>query len=128
MINTADAMLGYRTPELEWFGKTSARIDDVANIAPARLAAILICCTARAGHGSSRNALSVSLRDGRNTPSPNAGWPMAAMAGALGVRLTKRGQYTLNEYGRAPNANDIKRSCKIALASASLAAMLADLT
>jgi adenosylcobinamide-phosphate synthase len=128
MINTADAMLGYRTPELEWYGKPAARLDDITNFVPARITATLICCAARTGRGSSRDALTVSLRDARRTPSPNAGWPMAAMAGALGIRLTKRGQYELNELGRAPTAHDIKRSCMIALASAGLAAILVDLS
>lgn len=128
MINTADAMLGYRTAELEWFGKAAARTDDILNLAPARTTAALICCTARMGRGSPRCALTATLGTARRTPSPNAGWPMAAMAGALGVSLTKRGQYALNRRGRAPAAADITRSCRIALAASLLTAILVDIS
>ena len=128
MLNTADAMLGYRTPELEWFGKASARADDVANILPARCSALLIACTAAAGRGSSRNALRAALADAHATASPNAGWPMAAMAGALGVRLTKRDHYVLNERGRNPYPSDIGRACRIVAAASAMAALLVDLS
>jgi adenosylcobinamide-phosphate synthase len=128
MLNTADAMLGYRTPELEWFGKTSARGDDLANILPARCSAALIACAAPAGCGSSRGAIRVALSDARATASPNAGWPMAAMAGALGVRLTKRDHYVLNERGREPVSSDIRRACRMVTAAAVLAAVIVDLS
>lgn len=126
MINTADAMLGYRTPELEWFGKAAAISDDVVNLVPARLSAALISLAAPIGGGSTRAAIRVSRRDAANTASPNAGWPMAAMAGALGVRLTKRGHYALNVHARRPTPRDIDRCCVIAGAAGGLAAILAD--
>jgi adenosylcobinamide-phosphate synthase len=126
MINTADAMLGYRTPELEWFGKAAARVDDVANLLPSRITAALICGCAVAGDGSPREAARVALRDARLTTSPNAGWPMSAMAGALGVRLTKRELYALNIPARRPRPSDIGRACRIALAVSSLSALLVD--
>lgn len=128
MLNTADAMLGYHTPELEWFGKAAARADDVANLLPSRVTATLICCMARVGRGSSREAFRVALRDGDRTASPNAGWPMAAMAGALGVHLTKRGHYSLNDRGRPARAVDIGRACRIVVAAATLAALATDLS
>ncbi|HTE45194.1 MAG TPA: adenosylcobinamide-phosphate synthase CbiB [Gemmatimonadaceae bacterium] len=127
MINTADAMLGYRTPELEWFGKASARVDDVANLVPARCAALLIACSAVAGRGSATAAAKCALFDADNTPSPNAGWPMAAMAGALGVRLAKRDTYVLNARGREPRPSDIARARRIVAASAALSAIIVDL-
>jgi adenosylcobinamide-phosphate synthase len=127
MLNTADAMLGYRTPELEWFGKPAARGDDLANLIPARLTGVLICCAARVGGGSPASALAVMLRDARRTPSPNAGWPMAAMAGALGLRLTKRGLYALHDAGRGPRPADISRACRIVLAVGVVAAVATDL-
>ncbi len=127
MINTADAMLGYHTPELEWFGKMAARSDDLFNIVPSRIAAAMICMMASAGKGSSNRAATVALRDASRTASPNAGWPMAAMAGALDIRLTKRGHYALHDRGQAPVAADIERSCQIAFAAAVLAALLVDL-
>ena len=128
MINTADAMLGYHTTELEWFGKAAARADDVVAFIPARLAATLICCAAPGGGGSARSAAVTAVRDARLTASPNAGWPMAAMAGALGIRLTKRSHYTLNAAGRDATPQDIARSCRIVMVSAIFAAILVDIT
>lgn len=126
MINTADAMLGYRTAELEWFGKAAARADDIVNVVPARITTALICCAAGFARGSSRRALATAFADARRTSSPNAGWPMAAMAGALDITLTKRGSYVLNDHGRAPVARDIGRSCRIALTASLLGATLFD--
>jgi adenosylcobinamide-phosphate synthase len=126
LINTADAMFGYHTRELEWFGKPAAVADDIVNLVPARLTALLIVTAAPIGSGSPRRAAHVAWRDARRTASPNAGWPMAAMAGALGVRLTKRGQYELNGNAPDPCARDIGRCCAIAAAAAGLAAVLVD--
>jgi adenosylcobinamide-phosphate synthase len=120
-INTADAMLGYRTEELEWFGKTAARVDDLVNLVPARVTAFLIVAV---GGRPMSAAVGVLLRDARRTPSPNAGWPMAAMAGALGVVLRKRGVYTLNARGREPGAEDIARARRIVGAAAGVAAAI----
>jgi adenosylcobinamide-phosphate synthase len=125
-LNTADAMLGYRTPELEWFGKAAARADDAANFIPARVTALLVAACASAGEGSPSHALRVARRDAHRTDSPNAGWPMSAMAGALDIRLTKRGQYVLNNHGYTPIPRDIARCCRIALAASACAAILVD--
>lgn len=122
-VNTCDAMLGYRTPELEWFGKPAARLDDALNLVPARVAAALIAAAATACGEDGRGAVRVALRDGRRTVSPNAGWPMAAMAGALGVRLTKRGTYALNPEGREPDTRDLTAARRIVLVAGALAAV-----
>lgn len=119
--NTADAMLGYRTPELEWFGKAPARADDLLNWIPARVSALLIVLAAPLGGGDPRAALRTALRDASATSSPNAGWPMAAMAGALGVRLDKRGVYVLNAGGRPPAADDLRRARRIVAGAGLLA-------
>ena len=79
-INTADSLIGHREPRWRAFGWAAARLDDGANLIPARLGAALICL---AGGGGWR----VMRRDARRHASPNAGWTEAAMAGALGVRL-----------------------------------------
>jgi adenosylcobinamide-phosphate synthase len=79
-INTADSLIGHREERWRAFGWAAARIDDVANVIPARLAGLLICIAGGRGFG-------VMMRDARNHASPNAGWPEAAMAGALGMRL-----------------------------------------
>jgi adenosylcobinamide-phosphate synthase len=105
-LNTADAMWGYRTPELLHRGRAAARADDVANLVPARLTALLIA--ARAPQRG--EALRIALRDHGLAPSPNGGWPMAAMAGGLGVRLVKRGSYAFNAEAPAPSPADIGRA------------------
>ena len=97
-LNTADAMWGYRTPELLHHGRAAARADDAANLIPSRLTALLIAARAP----QRREALRVALRDHGLAPSPNGGWPMAAMAGGLGVRLVKRGSYAFNAEAPAP--------------------------
>ena len=125
-INTADAMLGYHTPELEWFGKAAARLDDVLAFVPARCAAMLIACAAFLTGDSAKGAFLAALDDADRTASPNAGWPMAAMAGALGVRLEKHGHYRLNAPARAPRARDIRRARRIALVASALAALAVD--
>jgi adenosylcobinamide-phosphate synthase len=105
-LNTADSMLGYREGALEYFGKVAARLDDVANLIPARLAALAL--VAAAGRRAP-TAWSTALADRRRTASPNAGWTMAAMAGALGVTLAKPGAYSLGS-GDEPGVADIDRA------------------
>ena len=103
--NTADAMWGYRTVrggrQWEWAGKWAARADDVLNWLPARLTG---CVLALWAGGRVLRALPAQAS---LTPSPNSGWPMAAMALALGVRLGKPGVYTLNAAGHQPVASDV---------------------
>ena len=107
-VNTADAVLGYRTPELEWFGKPAARLDDLLNLAPARwTGTALLLARGRP------QLLGALRREARKAAGPNAGWPMAAAALALGVRLEKPGTYVLNPGGRAPKAEDIARAVRL---------------
>ncbi|HSK90011.1 MAG TPA: CobD/CbiB family cobalamin biosynthesis protein, partial [Euzebyales bacterium] len=93
--NTADAMWGYRTAVWEWRGKAAARADDVANWWPARLTGLLLA----PGAGVARIARTATV-----TASPNAGWPMGALALLLDVRLRKPGVYTLHPAGRGAGA------------------------
>ncbi|QOZ10639.1 cobalamin biosynthesis protein CobD [Bradyrhizobium sp. CCBAU 51765] len=110
-INTLDSMIGHRSERHEAFGWAAARIDDVANFIPARATGFLFVLLAP--HRS--EALSCMTRDARRHRSPNAGWPEAAMAGGLGVRLSGpriyHGSATdepwLNEGARDPRAADI---------------------
>ncbi len=118
LTNTADAMWGYRTPELEWAGKAAARADDLLNLAPARLTAL---CTLAASRGKGWR---VWARNRRNTASPNAGHPMAAFAGALDVRLDKRGMYVLNAAGREPDAAQVRRALALAWRAVAVAALV----
>jgi adenosylcobinamide-phosphate synthase len=82
-VNTADSMIGYRTDRYERFGKAAARADDLLNLIPARLTALILAGT-HGGLGHWRDILA----EGRRHRSPNAGWPEAALAGALPVRLS----------------------------------------
>jgi adenosylcobinamide-phosphate synthase len=88
-------MLGYRDPRHEWLGKASARLDDLLNLIPARLTALLIILTTWRSDGRRAGAWRIWRRDAHRTESPNAGHPMSAMAGALGVRLEKEAHYVL---------------------------------
>ena len=113
-MNTLDSMWGYHEPFLEELGMGAARFDDILNLLPARLSAAAICVAAAVHERDSRGAWLAWRRDRAATTSPNAGHPMAAMAGALGVTLSKRGAYTLNASGRRATVEDIRRACDIA--------------
>jgi adenosylcobinamide-phosphate synthase len=113
-INTLDSMIGHRSIRHEAFGWAAARIDDVANLIPARLTGILFAAvSAQPGV-----ALATMWRDARQHRSPNAGWPEAAMAGALGIRLSGpriyAGQFTQEPWVNAaapdPAPADLNRA------------------
>jgi adenosylcobinamide-phosphate synthase len=87
-VNTLDSMIGHTDQRYLYFGKVAARLDDVANYLPARLAALTMAAAAGLGSGTSAtSALRIWRRDGGKHKSPNAGQPESAMAGALQVRL-----------------------------------------
>jgi adenosylcobinamide-phosphate synthase len=111
-VNTLDSMVGYRNKEFIELGRPSARLDDMLNWIPARLSLLLIGAAALIT-GSSKGALIICLRDNNLTPSPNSGWPMAAAAGALGVKLEKPGHYVLGKEFRKPEAVDIERAARL---------------
>ncbi|HYM71375.1 MAG TPA: adenosylcobinamide-phosphate synthase CbiB [Stellaceae bacterium] len=88
MANTLDSMIGHRSERYRAFGWAAARLDDVLNVAPAPIAGLLLACAALFDRDhAAASALRIMLRDGRKHRSPNAGWPEAAMAGALGLAL-----------------------------------------
>ncbi len=95
VVNTIDSMIGYRG-KYEHLGKFPAILDDILNFIPARIAALLLVLAAIVKRNG-KQAWRTALKEHRKTASPNAGWPMAAMAGALNVRLEKPGQYRLGE-------------------------------
>ncbi len=86
-INTADSMIGYKTERHQHFGWAAARFDDLLSWLPARLSGLLIACAAPLAGGRIRHALAIMVRDAPIHRSPNAGWPEAAMAGAVQVAL-----------------------------------------
>ena len=94
-VNTMDSMIGYKTPRHHAFGFTAARLDDILNWIPARLAALYLALAAGvASTARPIESLRTMLRDAPQHRSPNAGWPEGAMAGALGLALAGPRQYT----------------------------------
>lgn len=95
-VNTMDAMIGYRG-RYEYLGKAAARLDDLLNLVPARATALLVLAGGWITGADARRGWLVLRRDGARTESPNAGRPMAAMAGLLRVELEKGGHYQLGD-------------------------------
>ena len=120
-VNTLDSMVGYHG-RYEYLGKASARLDDIVNLLPARLAALLLCLSTLPIPGMSmRHAVRIMRAHRNRTASPNAGWTMAAMAGALGVTLEKAGHYRLGDPAPAPEAHHIGRATQTMYATTALA-------
>jgi adenosylcobinamide-phosphate synthase len=120
VVNTMDAIVGYRG-RLEYLGKAAARLDDLLNIVPARLTALLLLLAGLLCRMNVRFGLAVLRRDRRLTPSPNGGWPMAAMAGLLGIQIIKIDHYVLGDAGQPPSAATIDAAWRVALVAAVLA-------
>lgn len=125
-INTLDSIIGHRNERYAAFGGFAARLDDAANIFPARLTGFLIAVAS-----ASLKALKIMVRDARKHRSPNAGWPEAAMAGALGVRLSGPRIYGdrrseepwLNRAARDPRSTDIRRALRLYILALFVAAL-----
>jgi adenosylcobinamide-phosphate synthase len=117
VVNTLDAMIGYRG-KYEYSGKFAARLDTVLNFIPARLSAFLIVLAAWLARRDGRNSWRITIDHHSKTASPNAGWPMSAMAGALNVQLEKRGHYILGEAKIPLRAATIDASLNLALIAA----------
>ena len=135
-VNTLDAMIGHHSPRYERFGWAAARLDDAANLIPARVTGLLAAGLAPAVGGSPRHALRMLRRDGGQHPSPNAGRCEAAFAGSLGVQLGGQNVYHgrteqrgLLGDGGPPDAADLARAVRLSrlvgAAAAALAAVIA---
>jgi adenosylcobinamide-phosphate synthase len=122
-VNTADAMVGYRG-RYEYLGKASARMDDLANYVPARLSGLALVAAASLAGSDASSAAYVMRRDHGRTASPNAGWPMAAAAGALGIWLEKIDQYRLG-HGRDPALSDMRAVRGLVLVAVGLCTVVA---
>jgi len=106
-VSTMDSMVGYKTKGLRELGYAGARADDLLNFIPARLSIFSIALARPLQAGA---ALAAAIRYHGRTPSPNSGWPMAACAGALGLRLEKPGSYVLLDEGKEPRTSDVPRA------------------
>ncbi len=136
-LNTLDSMIGYHG-KYEYTGKVAAKLDDLVNLVPARISALMLlaagCCRwtdgadGRAGHTgtlSVRRGWRIMRRDHGLTESPNAGWTMSAMSGLIGVVLEKRGHYILGGDLRHPAAADIGTAVRLAYLVAVFGMLLA---
>jgi adenosylcobinamide-phosphate synthase len=131
-INTLDAMIGYRSPRYLRFGWAAARLDDLANLVPARVTALLTALCAPVVGGSAGGAYRTWRRDARAHPSPNAGQVEAAFAGALEIRLGGRTRYRhgVEERpvlggGRNPDAGHVTRAVELSRLVGGAAGVLA---
>lgn len=119
-VNTLDAMIGYRNQRYRRFGWAAARVDDIANLLPARMTGLLTAAVAPAVGGRPRDVVRIWRRDARRHPSPNAGVVEASAAGALGIRLGGRTEYRhgieqrpeLGD-GPAPTLADLRRAVRL---------------
>jgi adenosylcobinamide-phosphate synthase len=106
-INTLDSTIGYKDAVYSQIGWFSAKLDSLANFVPARLTALIMVMAAAILHKDWKSSLSTMRREHDKTESLNAGYPMSAMAGALGVRLEKVNSYQLGEGLNTPSHKDI---------------------
>ena len=113
VINTLDSMVGYKDDYYRNIGWMSARLDTLANYVPARITAFLMIVSAKMLGADWKNSLQVLQRDHAKTFSPNAGYPMATMAGALRVRLEKIGHYALGDGRELANIEKCRQAVSI---------------
>jgi len=99
VVNTADSMIGYRNAIFKNIGWFAARCDTLLNLVPSRLTGLVMIASIAVLGQDWRASYSIMMRDGRKTESPNAGYPMAALAGALGTRFEKVDHYRLGDGG-----------------------------
>jgi len=116
VVNTLDAMVGYHG-KYEYLGKFVSKLDDVLNFIPARLAALLLVLASFLSGRGARASWQVALSEHSKTESPNAGWTMAAVAGALDVQLEKVGHYKLGEADAPLTPETIDAALKLMLIS-----------
>jgi len=132
-VNTADSMIGHKSERYRAFGWAAARLDDVLNLVPARLAGLILTMAAPLVGGSAAGAFGAMWRDAGRHRSPNAGWPEAAMAGAFGLALAGPRRYGgqvvddawMNAGGRiAATPDDIGNALRMLVAGSAVIAVL----
>ena len=131
-INTLDSMVGYKNDRYIDFGRASAKLDDVANYIPARIAAVVLPIASYLCGANYSNSVKILKRDGRKHPSPNSGIPEAAIAGALGIRLGGPSVYNdvrsdkpfIGDPQRNVSFHDISSTSKIVVVSAIISVVI----
>jgi adenosylcobinamide-phosphate synthase len=131
--NTLDSMVGYKNERYLFLGRTSARLDDLLNFLPSRLAALFLIAASAALKGDYRRAMRLWRKEGRFHTSPNSAQTEAAMAGALGVTLGGPSTYcgqivekpTLGSSGAPPQAQDVKEAKKLVIAGTAITLIFA---
>ena len=113
LYNTLDAMVGYETDELKDIGYFPAKIDDVLNYIPSRIAGLYVVLSAYILNLNGKNSFSIMMRDARNCPSPNSGYTMASTAGALDIMLVKKDTYVLGDENKEIEVEDIEKAVKL---------------
>lgn len=113
LYNTLDAMVGYETDELKNIGYFPAKLDDILNYIPSRIAGIYVVLSAYLLKFDGKNAFKIMMRDARNCPSPNSGFTMASTAGALNIQLNKKDTYILGDSNKDIVSSDISKAVKL---------------
>lgn len=111
--NTLDAMVGYENNKLKYIGYFSAKVDDILNYIPARIAGFLIVVSAFILKLDWKNSYKIMLRDARKCPSPNSGFTMASTAGALNIQLVKKDTYILGDNTVEIDVSHISKAVKL---------------
>ncbi len=111
--NLMDAMWGYRNEKYDSLGKFPARFDDVLGFLTSRISAVFIVIGSAILGMNWKQASKIAKRDNGVTPSPNSGWPMAAAAGALDIRMEKKNSYVINGEANIPNYKDVRNCLRL---------------
>ncbi|WP_407377326.1 cobalamin biosynthesis protein [Methanobrevibacter sp.] len=113
LFNTLDAMVGYESEELIHIGFFPAKIDDVLNYIPSRIAGIYVVISAYLLKLNGKNSFEIMRRDARKCPSPNSGYTMATTAGALDIQLIKKDTYILGNPNKSIDKDDITKAVNL---------------
>ncbi len=115
IINTLDAMVGYKTKKFAYIGFIPAKLDDILNFIPSRVASIFIIISSYILRYNWKNSFRILKRDAKNCPSPNSGYTMAPTAGALNIQLIKKNIYKIGDNNKKINPNSISKSINLSI-------------
>lgn len=115
IINTLDAMVGYKNKELKYIGFFPAKLDDILNFIPSRISGIIIVIASFILNYENKNSWKILRRDAKNCPSPNSGYTMAPTAGALNIQLIKKDVYTLGDDNKRITKEDITKAINLSI-------------